>query len=141
MSFFQFFLHGFEYVIEGVYLLEDVGQFGVILFEFYHFGLELGISCLDLGEEGEFDIVYLAAESLDFVLPLRHLSAHLCDLSMDVLLECVVLFVLDDNFIVLLLLLVHQQVNVEILVPDVFGVDLHLGVALCGLFQIFGDLP
>lgn len=31
MALFYFFLHGFEDVVERVYLLENVGQFGVIL--------------------------------------------------------------------------------------------------------------
>lgn len=49
MALLYFFLHGLEDVVECVYLLEDVGQFGVILLEFCHFGLKFGIGGFDFG--------------------------------------------------------------------------------------------
>jgi hypothetical protein len=59
----------------------------------------------------------------------------------DFLFECVVLLVFDDDFIIFLFLFIDEKVYVEILVSDVFSIDLHLRVAFRSLLKIFCDFP
>lgn len=48
-------------MIKGVNLLENVGQFRVVLLQFHHFGLKLSIGYFYLREKGKLDIVNLCA--------------------------------------------------------------------------------
>ena len=60
---------------------------------------------------------------------------------MDFLFERIVLLVFDNDFIVFLFLFIDEKVYVEILISDVFGIDLHLRVTFRSLLTIFCDFP
>jgi hypothetical protein len=78
VALFYFFFHVFEDMVECVYLLEDIGQFGVILLKFCHFGLKFGICCFDFREEGKLYIIDLGADTLDFIFSEGDFRSHFC---------------------------------------------------------------
>lgn len=121
-------------MIERIDLLEDIGQFRIILLKFHHLCLKFSISYLDLREKGKLNIINLSAQFLYLLLSIRYLRTQFYQFHMHILLECIVLLIFDDDLIVLFLLFLNDEIDVEVLVLDVLRKHLHLCVALRCLF-------
>ena len=63
-----------------------------------------------------------------------YFRTELNEFQMHVLLEGIILLIFDYDFIILILLLFDDQVDVEVFVLDVLRKHLHLGVAFRCLF-------